>query len=81
MQNNKTKQLGRTEREGLIDAEWPGQRSRLVAEMSALDFKQDDLNDAFAALWTAKRILLGTARVLGPQTIDRNGLRMEMWAW
>lgn len=79
MQHNKAKQVGRVERESLIDAEWPGHRTKLVAEMSGLDFRRDDLNDAFAALWTAKRILLGTARVLGPQTKDRYGLRMEMW--
>ena len=43
-------------------------------------YKYDDLNDAFAALWTARRIATGTARVLSSQSIDKYGLRMEMWA-
>jgi len=79
MQYNKAKSLGRFEREQLIDTEWPGHRSKLIADMTGCDFRRDDLNDAFAALWTAKRISLGTARVLGSQSIDRHGLRMEMW--
>ncbi len=76
----KSKPDGRAERECLIDGEWPACRSKILAEMSGADFKRDDLNDAFAALWTARRVLSGSARVLGPQTEDRNGLRMEMWA-
>ena len=40
----------------------------------------DDINDAFAALWTAERIHTGTAVVIpdSPET-DSFGLRMEMW--
>ena len=80
MQYNKSKLDGRAEREQLIDVEWPECRPKLITGMSGADFERDDLNDAFAALWTAKRILSGTARVLGPQITDRFGLRMEMWA-
>jgi predicted RNase H-like nuclease len=80
MQHNKTMQLGRAERERLIDTEWPGHRFKIASEMSGSDFKRDDLNDAFAALWTAKRIVFGIAQVFGPQTKDHCGLRMEMWA-
>jgi predicted RNase H-like nuclease len=40
----------------------------------------DDLNDAFAALWTARRIANGTAQVFGDRAADKFGLRMEMWA-
>ena len=40
----------------------------------------DDINDAFAALWTAQRINLGTAEVIpDPPEIDPLGLRMGMW--
>jgi predicted RNase H-like nuclease len=40
----------------------------------------DDINDAFAALWTAQRIDLGTAVVIpDPPEIDPLGLRMGMW--
>ncbi len=40
----------------------------------------DDVLDASAALWTAKRIALGAAECIpaGPQ-VDSRGLRMEMW--
>jgi len=40
----------------------------------------DDINDAFAALWTAERILKGCAKFVPEQpTYDSLGLRMEMW--
>jgi predicted RNase H-like nuclease len=40
----------------------------------------DDINDAFAALWTAERIYSGYARVI-PDTpeIDANGIAMGIW--
>lgn len=79
MKHRKSESLGRAERERLIDAAWPGQRERILGELRG-DFELDDVNDAFAALWTARRIFSGTAKVLGPQTVDRHGLRMEMWA-
>ena len=40
----------------------------------------DDINDAFAALWTAQRISLGTAEVIpDPPEIGPVGLRMGVW--
>lgn len=40
----------------------------------------DDIYDAFAALWTAERILLGIAKSIPDQPeIDPFGLPMEMW--
>lgn len=70
---------GQAERERLIDAEWPGQwaaiRDCLIGRHAI-----DDLNDAFAALWTARRIANGTARAFGDRAADKFGLRMEMWA-
>jgi predicted RNase H-like nuclease len=40
----------------------------------------DDINDAFAALWTAERIYEGTAKVIpDPPEVDSMALRMEMW--
>ena len=79
MKHRKSDPLGRAERERLIDGVWPGQRQRILDELGG-DYEFDDVNDAFAALWTARRIFSGTANVLGPQTADRRGLRMEMWA-
>ena len=40
----------------------------------------DDINDAFAALWTAARIYSGSARVMpDPPDIDSNGIAMGIW--
>jgi predicted RNase H-like nuclease len=64
----------------LIDNEWPGERERLARELGGSGYGIDDLNDAFAALWSAKRIASGTAEVYGSQEIDQYGLRMEIWA-
>ena len=79
MQHRKASREGQAERVKLIDAEWPGQRQAILDSLQG-SFEYDDLNDAFAALWTARRIAQGTARVLGTQPIDKYGLRMEMWA-
>lgn len=79
MTHRKATQDGQAERERLIDAEWPGQRAAILDRLQGR-YEIDDLNDAFAALWTAKRIAQGTARVLGSQSIDKYGLRIEMWA-
>ena len=80
MKHRKAEPLGRAERERLIDGAWPRQRQEVVGQLSRRDYEPDDVNDAFAALWTAKRIFSGKAKVLGPQAVDRRGLRMEMWA-
>lgn len=78
MKYNKAKPEGRKEREDLIDSMWPGQRLAILDRLQG-SYEYDDLNDAFAALWTARRIAQGTAKVLGSQLIDKFGLRMEMW--
>lgn len=40
----------------------------------------DDINDAFAALWTAARIHAGSARVIpDPPETDSNGIAMGIW--
>lgn len=80
MQHRKAIPAGRAERERLIDAGWPGQRPRILAELAGHDFELDDVNDAFAALWTAKRVAVGSAKTLGSKVNDAGGLRMEMWA-
>jgi predicted RNase H-like nuclease len=81
MRHRKGHAAGRAEREALIDARWPGRRARFIADLRRSGCRADDLNDAFAALWTARRIRDGVALVLpdAPQT-DRFGLRMEMLA-
>jgi predicted RNase H-like nuclease len=42
--------------------------------------KNDDIYDAFAALWTAERIILGAAEVIpNPPDKDSFGLKMAIW--
>jgi predicted RNase H-like nuclease len=70
---------GQAERAALIDAEWPGERGRLAALLGRGGFRLDDLHDAFAALWTARRIRDGVARTLpSPPERDGHGLTMEI---
>lgn len=81
MRFNKATPEGRREREQLIEREWPGQRERLVQGLRGNRFEVDDLNDACAALWSARRIAAGTARVL-PANAERDsrGLLMRIEA-
>lgn len=49
-------------------------------QFSAKHVGNDDINDAFAALWTARRIFSGTAKVVPDvNEIDSVGLRMGIW--
>jgi len=80
MQNKKSSAPGIEERARLIDNEWPGERERLLRELDLSRCRVDDLNDAFAALWSAKRILTGIAEVYGSCETDPYGLRMEICA-
>jgi predicted RNase H-like nuclease len=41
--------------------------------------REDDLLDAFAALWTAERILVGKAQTLGDAHLDLTGLPMRVY--
>jgi predicted RNase H-like nuclease len=81
MLHRKSRGPGRVEREALIDSVWPGERERLRRVLRGHRYKADDLNDAFAALWTARRIRNNEAAVLPvvPRK-DTHGLRMEMVA-
>jgi predicted RNase H-like nuclease len=77
----KSKLVGRAERECLIDREWPGVRERVWDSVRAEDCERDDLNDAFAALWTVRRIVVGEAETLSlAAEFDEMGLRMEITA-
>lgn len=77
MRFNKTKSEGQRERERLIDREWPGERKRLVQELRGNRFAADDLNGACAALWSARRIAGGHARVF-PDDIERDSKSLQM---
>jgi predicted RNase H-like nuclease len=76
MAHRKSKRQGRAEREALIDQLWPGQRERLWASLGS-GARRDDLNDAFATLWTARRIARGT-HVEMPATPDYDDLGLPM---
>jgi predicted RNase H-like nuclease len=80
MLSKKGSSPGIAERASLIDNEWPGERERLARELGGSGYGIDDLNDAFAALWSAKRIAADIAEVFGSRETDHCGLRMEIWA-
>ena len=85
IQFEKDSDQGRLARESLIDAEWPGARQEMLGQLQKQGITReyvalDDLNDAFAALWTSHRIAAGQARrIPDSPEVDAQGLRMEMW--
>ena len=49
-------------------------------QFSATHVSNDDINDAFAALWTAERIFNGKARIVPDVAeVDSEGLQMGIW--
>ena len=79
MKHRRNEPQGKVEREKLIDRLWP-QRARVAGALRRAGHQLEDLNDAFAALWTAARITRGAAKVLGPPTPDQYGIKMQVWA-
>ncbi|HKZ72509.1 MAG TPA: DUF429 domain-containing protein, partial [Steroidobacteraceae bacterium] len=77
MRFNKAKSEGQRERQRLIDREWPGERERLMRELREGRFVKDDLNDACAALWSARRIAAGQAEQL-PDHVERDSKGLQM---
>jgi predicted RNase H-like nuclease len=78
---NKKKTEGKAEREALINARWPGVHKSFLERWRRSVVARDDINDAFAALWTAERIAAGTAvRIPIEPEVDSAGRPMEMWA-
>jgi len=79
MQHAKRTTEGRVERLALVNEHFRGAFDQVRASILQRQAADDDILDAFAALWTAERILLGAATTvpaLPPE--DRYGLRMEM---
>ena len=72
---------GREERETLIESRY-GHDYRMAQEsLPRGQYNNDDLLDAFAALWTAERIAAGGAITLPAEPgVDAWGLRMEIVA-
>jgi predicted RNase H-like nuclease len=77
MKYPKKKKAGYQEREALVDGVWPGERMRLWDSVRG-EAARDDFNDAFAALWTARRITNGTAVELMSTERDAEGLPMRI---
>ena len=74
----KVTRRGRAEREVLIDLMWPGWREAILDAIDG-DFARDDLNDAFAALWTACRIATHRAvEMPAMPEFDDTGLPMRI---
>jgi predicted RNase H-like nuclease len=72
---------GRAERRALADGTWPGAVGAAIGQLPGQAYALDDLLDAFALLWTARRLERGTARCLParPQS-DGTGLAMAIVA-
>ena len=83
MTNSKRTPSGRTERENLVNKQY---RADYAAARATLprngQYANDDLLDAFSALWTAERFIKGNHIVLpnNPPPVDSCGLRMQMRA-
>lgn len=77
MAHRKSTSAGRQERERMISRVWPGENERLWGTLRGQGCARDDLNDAFAALWTVGRIVEGTAQRLPSEPEpDETGLLM-----
>lgn len=78
---SKKSHQGMTIRFGLAKAHFGEATVRPVRQRHPASLvADDDIYDAFAALWTAERIHLGIARVIpDPPETDSFGLQMGMW--
>jgi len=64
----------------LLEAVGMGQVLEQAAEIAGKEASLDDVLDACAAAWTARRLAAGEAeRIPDDPPLDRRGLRMEMW--
>lgn len=74
--------LGFTARLGLVNHAFPGAFDHIRRAINRRSAADDDILDAFAALWTAGRIAQGTAVTLphSDPPVDSAGLPMQMLA-
>jgi predicted RNase H-like nuclease len=79
MQHGKRTTEGHAERLELVEERFRGAFEAIRREIPRRHAADDDILDAFAALWTAERIVYGMAITVPPvPSEDRFGLRMEM---
>ena len=78
--HSKKTAAGRLERTALLAPHFGDAPERVVAERPKKEVAADDVLDAFAALWTARRVAAGEARSL-PEAPprDAHGLPMAIW--
>jgi predicted RNase H-like nuclease len=75
----KKSNAGREEREMLIEAQYGHHYRTAQSSLPHGRYNNDDLLDAFAALWTAERLSAKSERVLcSDLPVDSCGLRMEI---
>ena len=81
MASKKKSLAGRIEREALVKSRYEVAYAAARSTLPRRLYANDDLLDAFAALWSAERVIAGSAIFL-PAThpVDSCGLRMEMVA-
>ena len=81
MANRKKSSAGKAEREALVKPLYGIAYTAAQASLPRGQYANDDLLDAFAALWSAERVVADKAVVLPAiPPIDSCGLRMEMVA-
>ncbi|HEY3011290.1 MAG TPA: DUF429 domain-containing protein [Gemmatimonadales bacterium] len=79
MQHPKRTPEGRAERLDLVNEHFRDAFEIIRRDIPPKQAADDDLLDAFAALWTAQRIVRGTATTVPATPLeDRFGLKMEM---
>lgn len=74
----KRQAAGRGQRLALLTPAFPDLAERLAARPPGC--APDDVLDAYATLWTARRVVAGTAEVLGDGERDERGLTMSITA-
>ena len=81
MRHGKKSEAGKEERRELLEPIFGGWVQAALADRRHVASAEDDILDAFAALWTAERIAQGVARTIPPvPPKDSFGLPMRMVA-
>jgi predicted RNase H-like nuclease len=81
LRHSKKSREGREERRELLEPVFGQWLRDALAERSQLASTEDDVLDAFVALWTAERIVTGASQTIPPRPpSDSFGLRMEIVA-
>jgi predicted RNase H-like nuclease len=81
MRHPKASGFGFAERLALVEDAFPGAAERARGQFGRSEVSDDDILDALAALWTARRIERNVAvRLPEAEIRDRAGLPMVMWA-